>query len=55
MAMLEPIGIQRIEALHYYVFETARMRTFLTKLLDFREIGGNDPASAGAVGGAGLD
>jgi 4-hydroxyphenylpyruvate dioxygenase len=47
----EPIGIQRIEALHYYVFEAERMRRFLTKLLDFREIGGSDPTSARAAGG----
>jgi 4-hydroxyphenylpyruvate dioxygenase len=49
MPTLESIGIQRIEALHYYVFETARMQRFLTGLLDFRETGGSAPTIADAT------
>jgi len=33
------IGIQRIEALHYYVHDLERTRRFLTEKLDFVEIG----------------
>ena len=41
MTKLEPLGIVRIEALHYYVREVPRTHRFLTELLDFREIGGD--------------
>jgi 4-hydroxyphenylpyruvate dioxygenase len=43
MAKVEPIGIKRIEALHYYVHDLERSRRFYTKLMDFREIGVSDP------------
>jgi 4-hydroxyphenylpyruvate dioxygenase len=35
----EPLGILRIEALHYYVHDLARSRRFYTGRLDFAEIG----------------
>ncbi|HEY8426949.1 MAG TPA: VOC family protein [Sandaracinaceae bacterium] len=44
MAKVEPIGIKRIEALHYYVRDLERSRRFYTQLLDFQEIGVSDPA-----------
>src|SRR5690242_3689542 len=43
MQKVEPIGIKRIEALHYYVHDLARSRRFYTKQLDFKEIGQSDP------------
>ncbi len=44
MAMIEPIGIKRLEAIHYYVHDLERSRRFYTKLLDFKELGVSDPA-----------
>jgi 4-hydroxyphenylpyruvate dioxygenase len=44
MAKIEPIGIKRIEALHYYVHDLERSRRFYTGLMDFREVGTSDPA-----------
>lgn len=44
MAKVEPIGIKRIEALHYYVRDLERSRRFYTESLDFAEIGVSDPA-----------
>lgn len=44
MAKVEPIGIKRIEALHYYVHDLERSRRFYTQLLDFEELGVSDPA-----------
>ena len=38
MANIEPIGIKRIEALHYYVHDLERSRRFYTEKLDFAEI-----------------
>lgn len=43
MAKIEPIGIKRLEALHYYVHDLERSRRFYTELLDFKEIGVSDP------------
>ncbi|MGA8891081.1 MAG: VOC family protein [Anaeromyxobacteraceae bacterium] len=34
---LEPIGIRRLEALHYYVHDLARSRRFYTRMMDFAE------------------
>jgi 4-hydroxyphenylpyruvate dioxygenase len=39
MAPLEPIGIVRLEALHYYVRDLDRARRFYVDELDFAEIG----------------
>lgn len=38
MASLEPLGLKRIEAVHYYVHNLERSRNFYTRLLDFAEI-----------------
>jgi 4-hydroxyphenylpyruvate dioxygenase len=38
MAKVEPIGIKRIEAMHYYVHDLERSRKFYTEKLDFAEI-----------------
>lgn len=42
-AGIEPLGIRRIEALHYYVRDLERSRRFYVQQLDFAEIGGSDP------------
>lgn len=39
MPALAPLGIRRIEALHYYVRDLERSRRFYTEKLDFAEIG----------------
>jgi 4-hydroxyphenylpyruvate dioxygenase len=39
MPKIEPLGIQRIEALHYYVHDLERSRRFYTEMMDFRETG----------------
>jgi 4-hydroxyphenylpyruvate dioxygenase len=39
MPSLAPLGIRRIEALHYYVRDLERSRRFYTEKLDFTEIG----------------
>lgn len=44
MALVEPIGIKRLEALHYYVRDLERSRTFYTEKMDFAEEGCSDPA-----------
>jgi 4-hydroxyphenylpyruvate dioxygenase len=44
MAKVEPIGIKRLEAIHYYVHDLERSRRFYTDMLDFAEIGVSDPA-----------
>ncbi len=36
---VEPLGITGVDAIHYYVHDLERMRTFLTEKLDFAEIG----------------
>ncbi len=49
MARLEPIGIRRLEALHYYVHDLERSRRFYTEKMDFAEIAvsGDQLARAG--------
>jgi 4-hydroxyphenylpyruvate dioxygenase len=41
---LEPLGIRRIEALHYFVHDLERSRRFYTERLDFAETGVSSPA-----------
>ncbi len=43
MATVEPIGIKRIEALHYYVRDIERSRKFYCEKLDFQEIAFSSP------------
>jgi 4-hydroxyphenylpyruvate dioxygenase len=40
---LEPLGILRIEALHYYVHDLERSRRFYTERLDFAEVAASGP------------
>ena len=40
---LEPIGIVRIEALHYYVHDLERSRRFYAERLDFAEVAASGP------------
>ncbi len=42
MAKVEPLGIKRLESVHYYVHDLERSRRFYTELLDFQEIGGSN-------------
>jgi 4-hydroxyphenylpyruvate dioxygenase len=44
MAKLEPLGIVRLEALHYYVHDLDRSRRFYTEKLDFAESAVSSPA-----------
>jgi 4-hydroxyphenylpyruvate dioxygenase len=39
MEAIAPLGIRRIEALHYYVRDLERSRRFYTEKLDFTEVG----------------
>jgi 4-hydroxyphenylpyruvate dioxygenase len=39
MPALAPLGIRRVEALHYYVRDLERSRRFYTERLDFSEVG----------------
>jgi 4-hydroxyphenylpyruvate dioxygenase len=43
MPKVEPIGIKRLEAMHYYVHDLERSRTFYTEKLDFAEIAHSTP------------
>ena len=43
MSRLEPLGIQKIDALHYYVHDLERTRRFLVDRLDFIELGESGP------------
>jgi 4-hydroxyphenylpyruvate dioxygenase len=43
MARVSPLGIQRIEALHYYVHDLERTRRFFVDKLDFVELGTGSP------------
>ena len=43
MAQVEPIGIVRLEALHYYVHDLERSRRFYTEKMDFAEVGVSTP------------
>jgi 4-hydroxyphenylpyruvate dioxygenase len=38
---VEPLGIRRIEAIHYYVHDLDRSRHFYVDMMDFAEIGGS--------------
>jgi len=40
---LEPLGIIRLEAMHYYVHDLARSRRFYTEKLDFAEVAISSP------------
>lgn len=42
-ARLTPLGIKKIEALHYYVRDLDRTRRFFVDKLDFAELGGSGP------------
>jgi 4-hydroxyphenylpyruvate dioxygenase len=44
----EPLGILRVEALHYYVRDLARSRRFYTERLDFSEVAASSPDLEGA-------
>src|SRR3990170_542460 len=39
MAKVEPLGIKRLESVHYYVHDLERSRRFYTDVMDFAEIG----------------
>lgn len=43
MAQLEPLGIRRLESIHYYVRDLARSRRFYCDLMDFEEVGESSP------------
>ncbi len=43
MASIESLGIERIEAIHYYVHDIDRSQQFYTELLDFALIGRSSP------------
>lgn len=43
MGKLEPLGIRRIESIHYYVHDLERSRKFYCGLMDFAEIGESSP------------
>jgi len=43
MAQLEPIGIVRLDGIHYYVHDLERSRRFYTHRLDFAEVGASGP------------
>ena len=39
MAKLEPLGITRLDSLHYYVHDIERVRSLFVDKMDFAEIG----------------
>jgi len=41
MSKVEPLGIKRLESVHYYVRDLERSRRFYTERMDFAEIGGS--------------
>jgi 4-hydroxyphenylpyruvate dioxygenase len=43
VSALTPLGIRKIEALHYYVHDLERTRRFFVDKLDFAELGGSGP------------
>jgi 4-hydroxyphenylpyruvate dioxygenase len=43
MAKLEPLGIKRLDAIHYYVHDLERSRRFYTERMDFAEVGVSSP------------
>ena len=44
MPKVEPLGIKRIESIHYYVHDLERSRRFYTGTMDFAEIGASSEA-----------
>ena len=44
MGKLEPLGIKRLEALHYYVRDLERSRHFYVDMMDFAEVWRSSPA-----------
>jgi len=50
MTKLAPLGIQRLEGLHYYVHDLERSRTFYTQKLDFAETWRSSPELERASG-----
>jgi 4-hydroxyphenylpyruvate dioxygenase len=48
MAKPEPLGIKRIESIHYYVHDLERSRRFYADVMDFAEIGGSSEAMTDA-------
>jgi 4-hydroxyphenylpyruvate dioxygenase len=44
VAQREPLGLVRVEALHYYVHDLERSRRFYTEKLDFAEVAASGPA-----------
>jgi 4-hydroxyphenylpyruvate dioxygenase len=44
MPKIEPLGIKRIESIHYYVHDLERSRRFYTGTMDFAEIGASSEA-----------
>jgi 4-hydroxyphenylpyruvate dioxygenase len=43
MTAREPLGIKKLEAIHYYVHDLERSRRFYTQLFDFEEVGQSNP------------
>ncbi len=43
MTALAPLGLRRVEALHYYVHDLERSRRFYLEKLDFAEVGASGP------------
>lgn len=43
MANIEPLGLRRLEAIHYIVHDLERSRRFYTEKMDFRETAASDP------------
>src|SRR5882762_4179385 len=43
MSKVEPLGIVKLEALHYYVHDLERTRRFFVDKLDFAELGQSNP------------
>ncbi len=48
MSNVESLGIKRLEALHYYVHDLERSRSFYTKKFDFAEVAQSDAALTNA-------
>jgi len=49
MPRLPPIGIRRLEALHYYVHDLERSRRFYTRMMDFAETATTSPEHEAAL------
>ncbi|HKA91892.1 MAG TPA: VOC family protein [Haliangiales bacterium] len=43
MGKLPSVGVQKLEAIHYYVRDLERSRRFYTQLMDFAEVGESSP------------